>query len=90
MPASPDLQRLREAIEAVDRKILEQLRARMRLVDKVAAQKLRAAVPLRDRLREGERVHDAAARLRRVRQQGDTQGSLRSGPQGGHGVTPVR
>lgn len=65
-PASPtpDLQALREAIEAVDLEILAALRRRMELVEEVAATKLDRAVPLRDRLREEhvfQRVRHAAA-----------------------------
>jgi chorismate mutase/prephenate dehydratase len=61
---SPDLQALREAIEAADQEILEVLARRMELVDRVAAAKLDRAVPLRDRLREEhvfQRVRHAAA-----------------------------
>ena len=61
---APDLQALREAIEAVDEEILAQLKRRMELVDRVVAAKLDRAVPLRDRLREEQvlqRVRHAAA-----------------------------
>ncbi|MBI2896210.1 MAG: prephenate dehydratase [Deltaproteobacteria bacterium] len=66
MARSGDLQKLRDAIEAVDREILAGLRARMQLVEKVAAVKLQAAVPLRDRLREEQvlgRIRRTARRL---------------------------
>lgn len=59
----PDLQALREAIEAIDREILAQLRQRMSLVEEVAASKLRAAYPFRDEPREDQvlqRVRHAA------------------------------
>jgi len=57
----PDLQVLREAIEAVDEELLTALKKRMQLVDQVGAAKLAAASPFRDQQRE-ELV------LRRVRQ----------------------
>jgi chorismate mutase/prephenate dehydratase len=49
---SPDLQRIREAIEGVDREVLALLRRRMDLVESIVQAKLDAAVPFRDRLRE--------------------------------------
>jgi chorismate mutase/prephenate dehydratase len=63
MSTAPDLQALREAIEAIDREILAQLRQRMSLVEEVAASKLRAAYPFRDEPREDQvlqRVRHAA------------------------------
>jgi chorismate mutase/prephenate dehydratase len=63
MSTAPDLQALREAIEAIDREILSQLRRRMSLVEEVAASKLRAAYPFRDEPREDQvlqRVRHAA------------------------------
>ena len=56
----PDLQGLREAIEALDRRLLALLKERMALAERVAGAKLAAASPFRDRERE-EQV------LRRVR-----------------------
>jgi chorismate mutase / prephenate dehydratase len=63
MPDLPDLQSLREAIEAVDHEILAQLRRRMSLVEDVAAAKLKSAYPFRDHAREDQiiqRVRHAA------------------------------
>src|SRR5439155_27080505 len=61
----PDLQGIREAIEAVDQQILALLKQRMALVDEVAHAKLESASPLRDPQREEQvlqRVrHNAAA-----------------------------
>jgi chorismate mutase/prephenate dehydratase len=57
---NPDMQRIREAIEAVDRNLIALLRERMDLVESIVTAKLEAAVPFRDQLRE-ERV------LQRVR-----------------------
>lgn len=56
-----ELQHLREAIERVDRDLLELFKRRMTLVEAVATAKIRAAYPFRDRLR-AEQV------LQRVRQ----------------------
>jgi len=56
-----DLQRLREAIEAADRKLLAALRERMALVEQVAETKVHAAYPFRDRPRE-ERVLEGIRR----------------------------
>lgn len=47
-----DLQAVREAIEAVDRELLDSIRRRMELVDRVVAAKLDRAFPLRDPDRE--------------------------------------
>jgi len=52
MSPSPDLQALRESIEAIDREILARLRERMTLAERVAAVKLQAAYPFRDEPRE--------------------------------------
>lgn len=49
---SPDLQAIREQIEAVDRKILTHLKERMALVESVAMSKIENAFPFRDKLRE--------------------------------------
>ncbi len=62
----PDLRALRDAIEALDRRLLELLRERMSLVESVAAAKLEHASPLRDRPREEhvlQRVRHAAVEL---------------------------
>ncbi len=48
----PDLQELREAIEALDRRLLRILAERMALVERVARAKLEAAWPFRDQGRE--------------------------------------
>jgi len=61
-PELPDLQQVREAIEAVDVEILQHLKRRMELVDRVVATKLDRAFPLRDPPRE-EQI------LQRVRHQ---------------------
>src|SRR3954447_23206176 len=63
MPATPDLQALRESIEEIDHEILDHLRRRMDLVEEVAAAKLQTASPFRDPLREDQvfqRVRHAA------------------------------
>ena len=63
MPDLPDLQSLREAIEAIDHEILGQLCRRMSLVEEVATAKLKAAYPFRDHAREDQiiqRVRHAA------------------------------
>lgn len=63
MTATFDLQGLREAIEQLDRRLIELLRERMALVERVAAAKLEQASPLRDRPREEhvlQRVRHAA------------------------------
>ncbi len=52
MTRPPDLQALRDAIEAVDEELLSALKKRMHLVDRVAAAKLDAASPFRDQQRE--------------------------------------
>lgn len=57
-----DMQRIREAIEAVDREILAQLRKRMDLAAAIAAAKLQSAAPFRDQLRE-QQVLDRVRRL---------------------------
>lgn len=62
MADSPDLDALRQAIEAVDREILDRLRRRMDLVEGVASAKLQGAFPFRDRPRE-ERVLLGVRRL---------------------------
>ena len=59
----PDLQAIRETIEAVDREILALLKQRMALVERVAEAKLVSASPFRDPLREEQiiqRVRHAA------------------------------
>jgi chorismate mutase/prephenate dehydratase len=66
MPQPGDLQTLREAIEALDRRLLELLRERMGLAERIAAAKLEQASPLRDRPREEhvlQRVRHAAVEL---------------------------
>lgn len=55
-----DIQAIREAIEALDTRLIELLRERMDLVERVSRWKLAAAAPIRDRSRE-EQV------IRRVR-----------------------
>jgi chorismate mutase/prephenate dehydratase len=60
---TPDLQSLRESLEAVDREILAQIRRRMSLVEEVVGAKLDSAVPFRDPPREEQvlqRVRHAA------------------------------
>ncbi|MEM9593113.1 MAG: prephenate dehydratase [Acidobacteriota bacterium] len=52
MSKGPDLQGLREEIEAVDRQLLSHLKHRMGLVERVAQSKLEAAYPFRDQQRE--------------------------------------
>jgi chorismate mutase/prephenate dehydratase len=62
----PDIQALRERIEAIDREILDALRRRMEAVDEVVEAKLDAASPLRDPPREEHvlaRVREQAAEL---------------------------
>lgn len=62
----PDLQGAREAIEGVDREILERLKHRMELVDRVVQLKLDQAFPLRDPPREEhilQRVRHIAVEL---------------------------
>lgn len=49
---NPDLQALREALEAVDHRLLRLLRERMELAEGVASAKLGAASPFRDPARE--------------------------------------
>ncbi len=64
--ASPDLGELRDAIEDVDRRLLECFRERMRLSEQIAAVKIQQAVPFRDQLREEQvltRVRQTAAEL---------------------------
>ena len=66
MTPSQDLTALRDAIEALDRKLLGLLAERMRYSDEVAGAKLAAASPFRDPLREDQvlqRVRHAAAEL---------------------------
>src|SRR4030095_15618244 len=66
MSSGGDLQGLREAIEAVDRRLLELLRERMGLAERIAAAKLEQASPLRDRPREEhvlQRVRHLAVEL---------------------------
>jgi len=61
-----DLQTLREAIEKVDREILQHFKERMELVDRIVAAKLELASPLRDEPREEQvfqRIRHAAAEL---------------------------
>ncbi len=48
----PDLQALREALEALDRRVLALLHERMQLAEQVAAAKILDAAPFRDPLRE--------------------------------------
>lgn len=52
MPPSADLSALRDAIEALDARLLDLLRDRMALVERVATAKLDAAWPFRDASRE--------------------------------------
>lgn len=62
----PDLAALRDAITALDRRLLTLLAERMRLSDSVASAKLSAASPFRDPVREDQvlqRVRHAAAEL---------------------------
>jgi chorismate mutase/prephenate dehydratase len=66
MAAEPDLQSLRERIEALDRRLLELLRQRMALAEGVAGAKLASASPFRDPPREEEvlrRVRHMAAEI---------------------------
>ncbi|MCP3963569.1 MAG: bifunctional chorismate mutase/prephenate dehydratase [bacterium] len=66
MLSAPDLQALREEIEAIDRDLLAQLKRRMELVDEVATFKIKAAFPFRDQQREEQvlqRVRHAAVDL---------------------------
>jgi chorismate mutase/prephenate dehydratase len=66
MDPGGDLPGLREAIEALDRRLLELLRERMGLAERIAAAKLEQASPLRDRPREEhvlQRVRHAAVEL---------------------------
>lgn len=61
-----DLQGVREAIESLDREVLELLKRRMELVDRVVATKLEHAFPLRDPPREErilQRVRHAAVEM---------------------------
>jgi chorismate mutase/prephenate dehydratase len=61
-----DLERVRDAILAIDREILARLRARMELVDEIARTKLDRAVPFRDQHREEQvlqRVRHVAVEL---------------------------
>lgn len=48
----PELQRLREQIEEIDRTLLSQLKERMQLVERVAQAKINSAYPFRDQQRE--------------------------------------
>ncbi len=52
----PDLQALREDIEAVDREILARLKDRMELVEDVAISKVETAFPFRDKQREEQHL----------------------------------
>ena len=64
--SDPDLSSLRQAIEALDRKLLALLAERMGLVETIANAKLAAASPFRDAVREDQvlsRVRHAAAEL---------------------------
>jgi len=66
MSSHHDIQGLREAIEGVDRRLIELLRERMGLAERIAAAKLDQASPLRDRPREEhvlQRVRHAAVEL---------------------------
>jgi chorismate mutase/prephenate dehydratase len=62
MDTPKDMQRIRTAIEAVDREILAQLRKRMDLAAAIAAAKLESAAPFRDQARE-QQVLDRVRRL---------------------------
>ncbi len=62
MDTPADMQRIRAAIEAVDREILAQLRQRMDLAAEIAAAKLDSAAPFRDQQRE-QQVLDRVRRL---------------------------
>src|SRR5262249_50681111 len=59
---APDLAALRDAIEALDRKLLELLAERMQLAEAVAGAKLAAASPFRDPPREDQVLQ----RVRRI------------------------
>ncbi len=62
--ASPDLQALREALDAIDRRLIGLLSERMELVERVASAKLDAASPFRDPEREDRllvRLREGAA-----------------------------
>lgn len=66
MLQGPELQSLREELEAIDREILQLLKHRMERVEKVATVKIRAAYPFRDQQREElvlQRVRKAAVEL---------------------------
>lgn len=66
MTPNGDLPSLRDAIEGLDRRLLELLRERMGLAERIAAAKLEQASPLRDRPREEhvlQRVRHAAVEL---------------------------
>jgi chorismate mutase / prephenate dehydratase len=66
MIAGPQMQALREAIEAIDRELLAQLKRRMEMVEHIAQAKLAAAFPFRDQQREDQvlqRVRHAAVEL---------------------------
>jgi chorismate mutase/prephenate dehydratase len=65
-PGPFDLHALREAMEAIDRRLLECFRERIELSEHVVSAKVRSAVPIRDRLREEQvfqRVRQMAAEL---------------------------
>ena len=60
----PDLQALREAIERVDRQLMDLFKERMALAESVASVKIEAAYPFRDQMREEQvlqRVRHVAA-----------------------------
>ncbi|HVS16365.1 MAG TPA: prephenate dehydratase [Thermoanaerobaculia bacterium] len=62
----PDLDRLRQAIEEIDRRLLDCIVERKRLSEQVATAKIQTATPFRDRLREDQvlqRIRTAAAEL---------------------------
>ena len=68
-----DIQAIREAIEALDTRLIELLRERMDLVERVSGWKLAAAAPFRDRAREEHvigRVRALATAPLRVAYQG--------------------
>ncbi len=64
--SAPDLQGLRQALEAIDRRLLTLLRDRMGRVEEVARSKIAAAFPFRDQRREDQvlqRVRGLAVEL---------------------------
>ncbi|MFQ5600415.1 MAG: prephenate dehydratase [Candidatus Krumholzibacteriia bacterium] len=67
MSEENDLQQVREALEKLDRRLLELIQKRMHLVEQIAAIKIDSALPFRDPLRE-EQV------LQRVRQTATSMG----------------